>query len=261
MLAPSLALIVASPWPKTGKTLLARLIVDYFRGLGQRPVIFDTDTYEPKLASFFPNKAKVIDLDKVPGQMALFDRLSLPSAETRVVDLTHRHFDRFFDLMRSIDFAAEAKGHEVVPAILYIAGRDLESYERGLRLMREFPEYAFVLVENLFLGEVEPTTRVSDAYQAFQDHEPHMVMPSLEPFFAGMIDNTTLSLAEFTRERPASVATPRLPLAFLSLEARDAVRDWVNTAFSEIARVSAMLKGGREPLPYASDLAGEEGER
>jgi hypothetical protein len=113
-------------------------------------------------------------------------------------------------------------------------------------------------VENLFLGEVEVTTRVGEAYQTFQDHEPHMVMPSLEPFFAGMIDNTTLSLAEFTRERPASVATPRLPLAFLSLEARDAVRDWVGTAFSEIARIVGMLKGGREPLPYASDLAGEE---
>jgi hypothetical protein len=258
MLDRSLALIVASPRPKVGKTLLARLIADYFRGLGQRPVLFDTDSYEPKLASFFPTKAKVIDLDKVPGQMALFDRLSLPSAETRVVDLTHRHFEKFFELMRAMDFASEAKGHDVVPAILYIAGPDAETYERGLRLMREFPEYAFVLVENLFLGEVEVTTRVGEAYQTFQDHEPHMVMPPLEPFFAGMVDNTTLSLAEFQRERPASVATPRLPLAFLSLEARDAVRDWVGTAFSEIARVAGMLKGGREPLPYASDLAGEE---
>jgi hypothetical protein len=255
MLDRSLALIVASPRPKVGKTLLARLIADYFRGLGQRPVIFDTDTYEPKLASFFPGKAKIIDLDKVPGQMALFDRLSLPSAETRVVDLTHRHFEKFFELMRAMDFAIEARSHDVVPAILYIAGRDPETYERGLRLMRDFPEYAFVLVENLFLGEVEVTTRVGEAYQTFQDHEPHMVMPSLEPFFAGMIDHTTLSLAEFTRERPASVATPRLPLAFLSLEARDAVRDWVGTAFSEIARIAGMLKGGREPLPYASDLA------
>jgi len=184
-------------------------MTDYFRGLGQRPVIFDTDTHEPKLASFFPGKAKVIDLDKVPGQMALFDRLSLPSAETRVVDLTHRHFEKFFELMRAMDFATEARTHDVVPAILYIAGRDPETYERGLRLMREFPEYAFVLVENLFLGEVEVTTRVGEAYQTFQDHEPHMVMPPLEPFFAGMIDNTTLSLAEFTRERPASVATRR----------------------------------------------------
>lgn len=258
MLDRSLALIVASPRPKVGKTLLARLITDYFRGLGQRPVTFDTDTYEPKLASFFPGRAKVIDLDKVPGQMALFDRLSLPSAETRVVDLTHRHFEKFFDLVRAMDFAAEARSHDVVPAILYIAGGDPQSYERGLRLMREFSDYAFVLVENLFLGEVEVTTRVGEAYQTFQDHEPHMVMPSLEPFFAGMIDNTTLSLAEFMRERPASVATQRLPLAFLSLEARDAVRDWVGTAFSEIARVSGMLKGGREPLPYASDLAGDE---
>jgi hypothetical protein len=258
MLARSLALIVASPLPKVGKTLLARLIGDYFRGLGQRPVIFDTDVYEPKLASFFPGKAKVIDLEKVPGQMALFDRLSLPSAETRVVDLTHRHFEKFFELMRAMDFATEARSHDVVPAILYIAGRDPETYERGLRLMREFPEYAFVLVENLFLGEVEVTARVGEAYQTFQDHEPHMIMPPLEPFFAGMIDNTTLSLAEFMRERPASVSTPRLPLAFLSLEARDAVRDWVGTAFSEIARIAGMLKGGREPLPYASDLAGEE---
>lgn len=258
MLDRSLALIVASPRPKVGKTLLARLITDYFRGLGQRPVTFDTDTYEPKLASFFPGRAKVIDLDKVPGQMALFDRLSLPSAETRVVDLTHRHFEKFFELVRAMDFAAEARSHDVVPTILYIAGGDPQSYERGLRLMREFPDYAFVLVENLFLGEVEVTTRVGEAYQTFQDHEPHMVMPSLERFFAGMIDNTTLSLAEFMRERPASVATPRLPLAFLSLEARDAVRDWVGTAFSEIARVSGMLKGGREPLPYASDIAGDE---
>src|SRR3984893_10508731 len=258
MLARSLALIVASPPPNVGKTPVARSLGHYFRWRGQRAVIFDTDVYEPKLASFFPGKAKVIDLEKVPGQMALFDRLSLPSAETRVVDLTHRHFEKFFELMAAMDFVTEARSHDVVPAILYIAGRDRETYERGLRLMRELPEYAFVLVENLFLGEVEVTTRVGEAYQTFQDHEPHMVMPPLDPFFAGMIDNTTLSLAEFTRERPASVSTPRLPLAFLSLEARDAVRDWVGTAFSEIARIAGMLKGGREPLPYASDLAGEK---
>jgi hypothetical protein len=257
MLERSLAFIVASPRPKNGKTLLARLIADYFRGLGQRPVIFDTDTYEPKLASYFPGKAKVIDLDKVPGQMALFDRLSQPSAETRVVDLTHRQFEKFFGLMRSMDFVAEAKSHAVLPVILYIADCDADTYERGWRLMQEFPECAFVVVENLRLGEVEVTARVGEAYQAFEDHGLHMVLPALEPFFVGMIDNTTLSLAEFMRERPAHVATERLPLAFLSLEARDGVREWVGTAFSEIARITAMLKSGQEPLPYLSDLAGE----
>ena len=51
---PSLAAIVASLHGRTGKTLLARVLADYFVLAGNRPLVFDTDATEQTLHGWFP---------------------------------------------------------------------------------------------------------------------------------------------------------------------------------------------------------------
>ena len=58
----SFAAIVASLHGRSGKTLLARALGDYFILSGQKPYLFDTDAVERGLQMLFPRDAIVIDL-------------------------------------------------------------------------------------------------------------------------------------------------------------------------------------------------------
>ncbi|MDO8533727.1 MAG: hypothetical protein Q7S17_03170 [Xanthobacteraceae bacterium] len=240
------AIIVASLRARNGKTLLARLIADYFLLTGDKPEIFDTDAVERKLAGFFPELSTVIDLDRVPDQMKLFDTLQAALPATQVIDVTHRSFQKFFKLMRDIDYAAEARSRGIEPVIFYIPDRDPESYEQGRLLRERCKDCSFVLVENAFVGEIGKDTRRSTAYAAFKSHYLRMTLPQLDPFFTGVIEDPKLSLSDFMRpaqaERPARMPSAQLSLAHLSREAGDGIRLWLKEVFKNLKWVMDELK-------------------
>jgi hypothetical protein len=79
--------IVASPRPRAGKTLLARLLMEYFLDNGRLLVGFDLNPREPTLAGRFPKLVWPVDIGDVRGQMELFDRLVADTASTKVIDV------------------------------------------------------------------------------------------------------------------------------------------------------------------------------
>ena len=66
---PSFAAIVASLHGRTGKTLFARVLADYFLLSGNRPLVFDTDFTEQTLRASFPADTVVIDLIEPEGRL------------------------------------------------------------------------------------------------------------------------------------------------------------------------------------------------
>ncbi len=240
------AIIVASLRARNGKTLLARLIADYFLLVGDRPEIFDTDAVERTLAGFFPELTTVIDFDRVPDQMKLFDTLQAAPPATQVIDVTHRSFQKFFKLMREIDYAAEARSRGIEPVIFYIPERDPESYEQGRLLHERCKDCAFVLVENAHLGEIGKDTRRCTAYATFKSHYLRMTLPQLDPFFTGVIEDPKLSLSDFMRPaqtaRPARIPSAQLSLAHMSREAGDGIRLWLREVFKNLKWVMDELK-------------------
>ena len=50
--------IVASPRPRVGKTLIARLLIEFFRDNGRALVGYDLDPREPTLAGYFPTSSR-----------------------------------------------------------------------------------------------------------------------------------------------------------------------------------------------------------
>ncbi|MGH6682961.1 MAG: hypothetical protein ACRECA_03380, partial [Pseudolabrys sp.] len=72
---PSSVIIVASPRPRVGKTLLARMLVDFHLHEGRAAAGFDLNSGEDTLAQFLPEQAATAAIGDVAGQMALFDRL------------------------------------------------------------------------------------------------------------------------------------------------------------------------------------------
>lgn len=252
------AIIVASMRARTGKTLLARLIADYFLLAGRRIEIFDTDAVEKSLTAAFPEKSAVIDLERTVDQMKLFDTLAAPMPESQVIDLTHRSFQKFFKLMRDSDYVSEAKARGIEPVIFYIPDRDVETYEQGRAIRDFFHDAAFVLTENAFLGEIQKEARRSQSYLAFRNHRPTLAMPQLDPFFAGVVMDPQFSLSEFMRRSKATDPNASLlpppgqqSLAYLSRETRSAVTAWLKQVFGKLEDVLNEIES--RPLPPRHD--------
>jgi hypothetical protein len=84
---PAPLYIVASPRPRVGKTLLARLLMEFFLDNGRPLVGFDLNPREPMLAGRFPKLVWPVDIGDIRGQMELFDRLVADTASTKVIDV------------------------------------------------------------------------------------------------------------------------------------------------------------------------------
>ncbi len=231
------AIIVASSRARCGKTLLARLLAENFILSGSRPAIFDTDAAEAPLLARFPADSMALDLERVTDQMALFDGLAGEGANSRIVDLTHLSFRRFFELMLESDFIAEARASAVEPVVFYIPGTDLESFQQTAELRDRLGDCPLVVVENAYLGEIRLSTRHSEDYRSLMQSPLRMLVPALDPAFMSLIEEPGISLSEFVRE----------PSARMSAETRAAVRSWLVKVLGEVYRVIGLLERAGRP--------------
>jgi len=147
--------IVASPRPRVGKTLLARLLTDFHCSEGRSVAAFDLNSGEPTLAQFLPEHTTSATVRDINGQMALFDRLVADETVTKVIDLGHESFESFFAVAQEIGFVEEARRHSIGVAILFAVTPDKTSVD-GYRSLRErFPWATLAPVHNELLGPAQ----------------------------------------------------------------------------------------------------------
>jgi hypothetical protein len=117
---PAPLYIVASPRPRVGKTLLARLLMEYFLDNGRPLVGYDLNPREPTLAGRFPKLVWPVDIGEIRGQMELFDRLLADTASTKVIDVGYGPFEQFFGVIGDIGFAQEARRRGTDAIVLFL---------------------------------------------------------------------------------------------------------------------------------------------
>lgn len=240
------AAIVASLHARTGKTLLARVLADYFVLSGDRPLLFDTDAAEQMLHASFPYDTVVVDVGEVRDQMTLFDTLAARSPEARVVDVSHHVFRKFFRVMQDSHFVAEARTRHVEPVLFYITDRNPDAYEEARLLRERFEDCALVLVENAYIGGVKELTRRSAAYRTMQAHDLRMTLPRLDPALADAIEDRNVSLSEIM-SRPLSRGDTQ-GLGGLSFEQTEVLRGFLVKTFREIHRAFRAAEMRAPPL-------------
>jgi hypothetical protein len=185
---PTYLYFVCSTHPRVGKTLMARLLIE-FQHANERPVLgFDLGSEGPALAEFLPEFATPASIEGVREQMALFEPLVRGDGAPRVLDIGHRALAPLFVLMRDVDFAAAADLRAIRPVILYVAAPDEQSM-RGYAILRDqFPSFGFVPVSNeAIVGDVDivpyypssvagaavlPLPQVSANLQAYIEQRP-----------------------------------------------------------------------------------------
>jgi hypothetical protein len=184
--------IVASPRPRVGKTLIARLLADFHRHEGRDVAAFDLNNGESTLASYLPGQASVASIADVKGQMALFDRLIADDGISKVVDLGVVSFPTFFGVAAKIGFAEEARRRAVAPAVLYVMTPDSTAIEAYRLLQSRFPGVMLLPVHNEILG---PAYR-PEKYRTFGGDTQMVEVPTLAPPLHKYIEAPPLSLAD-----------------------------------------------------------------
>lgn len=150
-------IIVASPRPRVGKTLLARLATEYHAREGRAVAAFDLAG--GALAGFLPQHVVLSSIADIKGQMALFDRLIADDGAAKVVDVGHETLPAFFALAEKIGFAEEAARRAIAPVILYMMTPDATSVEAYNDLYRRFPQAFMAPVHNEIFGPEPPRRR------------------------------------------------------------------------------------------------------
>jgi len=184
--------IVASPRPRVGKTLLARLLTDFHLHEGRSVAAFDLNVGERTLVQFLPEKTTIATVRDINGQMALFDRLIADEDTTKVIDLGHETFEPFFSVAHQIGFVEEARRRSVAVAILFTATPDQISVEAYRGLRNRFAHATLAPVHNEMFGPAQHRDKYSLA-----SGNPAMVrLPVLAPGLRRCIETPPFSFAD-----------------------------------------------------------------
>ena len=184
--------IVASPRPRVGKTLLARLLTDFHLHEGRLVAAFDLNAGERTLAEFLPEKTTTASVRDTSGQMALFDHLIAYEDITKVIDLGHESFEPFFSVAQQIDFIEEARRRSIAVAILFTITPDQTSVDAYRGLRNRFARATLAPVHNELLGPGQ----LRDKYPLATGGSSVVRMPALAPGLRRYIEKPPFSFAD-----------------------------------------------------------------
>jgi hypothetical protein len=145
---------ICSPRSRVGKTLIARLLTEFFLFDGRSVVAFDASPNDASLSHYLPECTEPATIRDIKSQMALFDRLLINDAKPKVIDIAAELFDSFFALMGNIGFLEEAPKQSVSPVVLFVGDREQASSEAYELIWRRFPDSLLVPVHNQAVMDV-----------------------------------------------------------------------------------------------------------
>ena len=218
--------VVCSPYRCVGKTLVSRLLAEFYV-LDARPVAaYDLADEGPQLANYLPQFTTVADIGDIFGQMAFFERLIADNEGANIIDLSHRMFQNFFTVVEKIEFFEEARRRTIEPLILFIADPDPKSLQTYASLRRRFAEASLLPVRN----RTEPIA-IPDGHDCPDAPPTSLEIPLLGFSLRALIDREAFSFCEFWRATPAG----------LNDALDDELLDWVEGIFFQFRKLELML--------------------
>ena len=195
--------IVCSPRKSVGKTLLARLLAEFYFAHDRPIAAFDLADEGPQLSDFLPDVTTAVELGSMRGQMGFFDRLIGEKHAAKVVDVSHRMFRDFFVIANKIGILEEASRRGIEPIILFLIDPDEKSAGAYSILQRWFAEISLLPVRNQIVSNGIPY------WGSFPNESPiHVALevPLLSASVKTLIAQTSFSFARF--QRTQSIGLP-----------------------------------------------------
>jgi hypothetical protein len=229
--------IVASPRPRVGKTLIARLLTEFFRSSGRALVGYDLDPREPTFAGYFPDLVATMNIADTPGQMALFDRLIAGGPRTTIIDLGYGLFEQFFDVMTEIGFVQEARRRSIEPVVLFVTDPAPGTVRAYADVRRRLETTAFVPVHN----EAVSVMYEKVDFPPSRNEYGLIRIPRLSAIVRGVVDRPSFSFGAYMTERPGGPTE---------------IHSWIGTIFSEFRELELRLLMGKLGASLSDSIVG-----
>jgi hypothetical protein len=196
--------VICSPLERVGKTLIARLLAEFFIS-DDRPVeCFDLNSDRPSLSDYLPDRTILAALADTRAQMALFDRLVLDDGAVKVVDLGRSAFEQFFTISAQVRFGEEARRRQVQVVVLFVASPSPVAVRAYAALRRWLPGIVLVPVHNEVLGRF----LASSKYPASGGASLSLRIPILPPGLHRIAVHPAFSFAGFRAGRFYDISLP-----------------------------------------------------
>jgi len=212
---PAPLYVIASPRPRTGKTLLARLLMEFFQDSGRQLIGFDLNPREPMLAGRFPKLVWPVDIGNIHGQMELFDRLVADTASTKVIDLGYGPFEQFFRVIGDIGFAEEARRRGMDTIVFFLTDQAMATVRVYAELQR---------VGAIFQPIHNETASLTFTKEDFPPTRPEcsvIRMPRLSQVVRGVVDRPSFSFNTYMANQPGGPTEIHSWIADLYRQFRD----------------------------------------
>lgn len=207
-----------------GKTMITRVLLDYFKDRGVKPVVFDSEPPPGVLRRFY-SYAKLVDISTMAGQMAVFDQV--PKVNNTVVDLHAGSLSKTLATMRDAGLLKDVHDGKIKMQVIHVLG----STEASLR---EIGSTAGILLdggEHILIKNhatdgqfFEWDKDTHDAYFKAIDAKAVLNIPHLDGMVCDAIEKLGQSFADFTSNESNSRTM------------RGAVNHWRAAAWSEFDR-------------------------
>jgi hypothetical protein len=194
--------VVCSPCRRVGKTLVSRLLTEFYV-VNDRPVAaFDLADEGPQLADYLPDITTIVDISDTRGQMAFFDRLIADDVGARIIDLDRRAFKNFFTVVQEIRFFEEARHRSIEPLILYIIDPDPKSAKAYAVLRHQLSQASLLPVRN----QIERAAiSYGGAASKVNTAPTSLDIPLLGFPLRALMDRQSFSFSQFWRTSPADL--------------------------------------------------------
>jgi len=212
-------MIVCAPRPRVGRTLIARLLVEYFLGSDRRVQAFDVNPNDPMLSQIMPAHTHQATIGDTRGQMSLFDRLIINDGRPKVIDLAPALFDPFFDVVHQIGFVDGARARSIDTVALFVVEDHTRSVQAYRRLIAKHPGLLVVPVHNRHC-DAEDGTRP----QLPSGGTTPIEFAALSPLHQAAINRQDFSFRAYL-EKPTS----------------NTLRDWISGAFAAFRNIELRL--------------------
>ena len=221
-------LIVCSPQTRVGRTLVSRLLLDFFLMEDRLATGFDFVVEPPSFIDFLPDHTVQANVADIEGQMALFDRLIVPDGTAKVVDLAPASFQQFFSVMAQIDFVDHARQRGIEPIALFMAAPDAVSQRAYAELQRGLPELLVVPVYNEAIAQGK---RARQNFPSGRSVSVPIQIPALASHLYRYLEDPPFSFAGFRGTPPRDIP----------LDAYMELLRWVRRVFVEFRELELRL--------------------
>jgi hypothetical protein len=219
--------IVCSPSRCIGKTLVSRLLTEFFALNDRQVAAFDLADEGPQLIDYLPQFTTIASIGDIYGQVSFFEQIIADQDYTRIIDLSYRSFEFFFNVAEQIGFFGEARLRSVEPIILFITDASPQLPRACASLRQRFTETLILPVRN----RAHAMVAGSDAFSNVGTARPSLQIPLLTFSLQAQIDRQDFSFREQWRSASSGSVD----------ELENNLRDWIEGIFIQFRAIEIAL--------------------